>query len=479
MYQSTEESDAVFDAWFANEADSRSRRHARRAARPVRDRVVLREDVVAANPAQARADKQAEVGHRLVSKTSCLALVAAVVTLLLIAVFALPAPPPATVVCEAPASVRDAEQVCQQNMCHYACREPLVHVGGSLTRSCRVSASGVSVWSGEPPRCGSRGTKGQQDAAGGQARVAWETLVMGTVTLSLAVLVVVCSLGRWLLHFKRQSMERNVALALAREKHRRYVGIFHSPNDNPLQGLHDEMHVMETSTPAAEHDIVHQASSTKMFQAIQDRQPAQVTLGTHGDFGEEGLVVDGPAALLADGPASQSTIGNAMRQSGRLRLVVLNACRAEPLANYLAATMPGVHVVCFTTLCADVTCRLFTQALHAVQRQMQEETGLTIDNENLNIVEMFTRAVMSAHSGGFSFGDPAPYIAVNHAEAAVRAMHDSSVDGVDGCLGCYPPVFGDVALKVGCETHTASQIVQEQLNLDGDVIAVGDEAFLE
>ena len=102
-----------------------------------------------------------------------------------------------------------------------------------------------------------------------------------------------------------------------------------------------------------------------------------------------------------------------------------------------------------------------------------------VDNENLNIVEMFTRAVMSAHSGGFSFGDPAPYIAVNHAEAAVRAMHDSSVDGVDGCLGCYPPVFGDVALKVGCETHTASQIVQEQLNLDGDVIAVGDEAFLE
>ena len=80
----------MFDAWFANEADSRSRRHARRAARPVRDRVVLREDVVAANPAQARADKQAEVGHRLVSKTSCLALVAAVVTLLLIAVFALP-----------------------------------------------------------------------------------------------------------------------------------------------------------------------------------------------------------------------------------------------------------------------------------------------------------------------------------------------------------------------------------------------------
>ena len=70
---------------------------------------------------------------------------------------------------------------------------------------------------------------------------------------------------------------------------------------------------------------MHQASSTKMFQAIQDRQPAQVTLGTHGDFGEEGLVVDGPAALLADGPASQSTIGNAMRQSGRLRLVVLNA----------------------------------------------------------------------------------------------------------------------------------------------------------
>lgn len=72
-----------------------------------------------------------------------------------------------------------------------------------------------------------------------------------------------------------------------------------------------------------------------MFQTIQDRQPAQVTLGTHGDFGEQGLIVDGPASLLADGPASQSTICNAMRQSGRLRLVVINA--------YVACVCPGAR----------------------------------------------------------------------------------------------------------------------------------------
>ena len=70
--------------------------------------------------------------------------------------------------------------------------------------------------------------------------------------------------------------------------------------------------------------------------------------------------------------------GRGLGSDARRAVVLLVCrCRAEPLANYLAATMPGVHVVCFTTLCADVTCRLFTQALHAVQRQMQEETGLT------------------------------------------------------------------------------------------------------
>lgn len=104
---------------------------------------------------------------------------------------------------------------------------------------------------------------------------------------------------------------------------------------------------------------------------------------------------------------------------------------------------------------------------------------LAVDNKALDLVELFTRAVMSAHADGFSFGDPEPFIQVNHAVDAVRVLHDASPDGVDGCLGCYPPVFGDVALKVGSATHSASDIVRQQLSPDEDIIAVGDEAFLE
>lgn len=57
-------------------------------------------------------------------------------------------------------------------------------------------------------------------------------------------------------------MERNVALALARERHRLYVGIFHSPNNNPLQGLHDEMHVMEVRFGAGHRALTTAALRT-------------------------------------------------------------------------------------------------------------------------------------------------------------------------------------------------------------------------
>lgn len=90
MYQSNEETDAIFNAWLANEADSRARRHARRAARPVRDRVVVHKDPVVADPERARAEKQGDVGHRLVSNFACYVLIGAIASLVLIAVFALP-----------------------------------------------------------------------------------------------------------------------------------------------------------------------------------------------------------------------------------------------------------------------------------------------------------------------------------------------------------------------------------------------------
>lgn len=351
--------------------------------------------------------------------------------------------------CEPPRPPHNVEQLCEPHVCHYACSHGLVLVAGDLTRRCEIASSGAELWMGEQPVCAlPEDVHAVTEEL--RSKESWWWLEVTMVTLvALGVLVfVVVSISRWMAAMRQRGLEMEADVLQELSQHKLYVGVFHSPDQRPLQGLFGEMQMMQDHG-GDEAVVVPEARSLHLKLYVQQHQPVQVNVGMHTDENGD--------TLFADGAVSQPQILQALRQSTRLRLVVLNACRTGALGDYISWTLPGVFVICFTTRCADMCCRLFSRALYVTQATMTQQYGVTI--EHMDIPTLFCRAVLLAHREGFRYGDPEPYLRRYHGDPAVRRAHDASEHGVESCLGCYPPYFGEVVLKLRGVTWTATKIV--------------------
>lgn len=118
----------------------------------------------------------------------------------------------------------------------------------------------------------------------------------------------------------------------------------------------------------------------------------------------------------------------------RLECCFLNGCRTGELGHQICSKLPGLKVICWTSVAEDAAARSFALGFY-------DAVGAMISaGDTIQIELAFWAGLEHFTSDGFRLGDPAQYLHPPGHPHALRPVFSPP------CKGCTPPVHGKVVL---------------------------------